>query len=106
MRRVMSAEAGMDIILEFAARCGIGRPSVIQRGGGGPRVESCYGSVNRRSHRRCDAPAHAPARAREAEVRDGREALLVGAQREQQVRDAVAGGSLPAPSARVSTRTQ
>ena len=37
-------------------------------------------------------PAHAPARAAEGEVGHGGEALLVGAQREQQVGDAVAAG--------------
>ena len=47
--------------------------------------------VERRPHRRRQPPAHAPARAAEGEVGDGGEALLVLAQREQQVRDAVAG---------------
>ena len=48
-----------------------------------------YGRVERRALLLADAAAQAPRRAREGVVRDGREPLLVGAQREQQVRDPV-----------------
>ena len=49
--------------------------------------------LQRRAHRLAHAPAQAPGRAGEREVGDGGEALLVAAQREQQMRDAVAEGS-------------
>ena len=52
-------------------------------------------------------PAHAPARAAEGEVGHGGEALLVGAQRQQQVGDAIAAGQgRVVDAARSSSRTR
>src|SRR5215210_6745513 len=45
--------------------------------------------VERRAHRGGKPPPHAPHGPREGVVRDGREAVLVGPQGQQQVRDAV-----------------
>ena len=75
------------------------RPAVGNRtSGGGPAVDCPRGGargVERGAHRAgAAAGARASGAPREGEVRDGREALLVGAQREQQVRDAVAARQL------------
>ncbi len=62
----------------------------------GPLVETAngvHGRVQRRSLTGVQPAAHAPGRPREGEVGHGGEAVLVGAQGEQQVRDAVPVGS-------------
>ena len=76
------------------------RPPVSTRVRSGARPRG----VERRAHRGRQPPPQPPRRAAERQVRDRREARLVLAQREQQVRDAVGGRQLGRRPSRTSSR--